>query len=196
MFFIYDDNFLTEQEIESAEKLFWSGNIHFRFGQNASPKIDNNTGVVDTKVGDVSFFTTDLQPDNVEAQMFFNIIRKFTKKHGVEFESFKRLKLNIMTPTIEGSSKTLYPHVDYNEPHYIFLYYPSNSDGDTIIYNEMHNPDTITESVTVNKRITPKRGAAFIVDGRHFHSITTPSKYPFRGVVNSNLNIKEWPNLQ
>jgi len=193
MFFVYDDDFLTEQEIQSVENIFWSGSIGFRFGKNASPKIDGNTGVVDTKVGDVSFFTTDLKNDSIEAQPFFNIIRKFTKKHGIEFDSFKRLKLNIMTPTIERSSKTLYPHIDYNEPHYIFLYYPSNSDGDTIIYNEMHDPKQITELVTINKSITPKRGAAFIMDGRYFHSITTPSENPFRGVVNSNLNIKSWP---
>lgn len=193
MFFIYDDSFLTEEEIEAAEEQFWHKDIQFSFGRKASPTVDGNTGVVDTKVGDVSFFTTNLQNDDPSAQIFFDIIRKFTKKHGIEFDGFKRLKLNIMTPTVEGTQKTLYPHIDYNEPHYIFLYYPSDSDGDTIIYNERHETGFATPSVTVNKRISPKKGAAFIVDGRHFHSITTPAEHPFRGVVNSNLIIKDWP---
>lgn len=192
MFFIYDDSFLTNEEVDAVEKIFWHSNLPFKFVKNASPKVKGNTGVVDIKIDDVSFFTTDLNQDEQGSQIFFDIVKKFTKKHGIEFDDFKRVKLNIMTPTVERISKTLYPHIDYNEPHYIFLYYPSDSDGDTIIYNEMYSGDVV-ESVTINKRITPKRGSAFIVDGRYFHSITTPSEYPFRGVVNSNLTIKNWP---
>lgn len=193
MFFIYDDNFLTEEEIEAVEQKFWHGNIPFNFLKNASPRVDGNTGVVDIKIEDVAFFTVNLNENHEDSQIFFNIVKKFTEKHSIQFDSIRRVKLNIMTPTVERSQKTLYPHIDYNEPHYIFLYYPSDSDGDTIIYNERHNSAHITPSVTVNKRITPKRGAAFIVDGRHFHSITTPSEHAFRGVINSNLTIKEWP---
>jgi hypothetical protein len=195
MFFIYDDNFLTDQEINTIEEQFWNLDIGFRFVKNASPKVDNNTGVVNTKVSDVAFFTNDLDKNDPKTKLFFDMIKKFTDKHSIEFDGFKRLKFNIMTPTVERSQKTLYPHIDYNEPHYIFLYYPSDSDGDTIIYNEMHNNNYITPSVTINKRITPKKGSAFIVDGRYFHSITTPSEHPFRGVINSNLYIKDWPSI-
>lgn len=192
MFFIYDDNFLTDEEIDALEQKFWSTDVPFYFGKNASPKVEGNTGVVDIKIHDVSFFTTNLDKDNPKTKIFFDLVYKFTQKHNIEFEDFRRVKLNIMTPTIERTQKTLYPHIDYNEPHYIFLYYPSDSDGDTIIYNEMYS-GRIINSVTINKQIKPKRGAAFIVDGRYFHSITTPSEYPFRGVVNSNLTIKSWP---
>lgn len=192
MFFVYDEDFLTEEEIATLEDHFWHKNIPFSFVKNASPRVDGNTGVIDIKVEDVSFFTADLKEDDLKSKVFFDLIRKFTEKHGIDFEDFRRVKLNIMTPTIDRSQRTLYPHVDYNEPHYIFLYYPSDCDGDTIIYNEMYSGRMI-ESATVNKRITPKRGAAFIVDGRYFHSITTPSENPFRGVVNSNLTIKAWP---
>ena len=192
MFFIYDDNFLTEEEIQAVDDLFWHNHIPFKFVKNASPVVEGNTGVVDIKIDDVSFFTCDVKEDDEKYRLFFDIVRKFTEKHGIDFEGFRRVKLNIMTPTVERTQKTLYPHIDYNEPHYIFLYYPSDSDGDTIIYNEMYSGKKV-DSVSINKRITPKRGSAFLVDGRHFHSITTPSEHPFRGVVNSNLTIKSWP---
>ena len=195
MFFIYDDDFLTEEEIQAVETRFWHSNIPFRFVKNASPVVKDNTGVVDIKIQDVSFFTVEVSQDQPESKIFFDIIKKFTEKHGIEFEGFRRVKLNIMTPTVERSQKTLYPHIDYNEPHYIFLYYPSDSDGDTIIYNETYSGNFVKEA-TISKRITPKHGAAFIVDGRHFHSITTPSEHAFRGVINSNLTINSWDALK
>jgi hypothetical protein len=129
MFFIYDDSFLTEEEVDAVEERFWHSNMPFKFVKNASPKVDGNKGVVDIKIDDVSFFTTDLNEDEPNSQLFYDIVKKFTEKHGIEFDSFRRVKLNIMTPTVDGTQKTLYPHIDYNEPHYIFLYYLSDSDG-------------------------------------------------------------------
>ena len=37
---------------------------------------------------------------------------------------------------------------------------------------------------------TPKRGAAFVVDGRHFHAITPPREHSVRSVINANLLVE------
>lgn len=70
------------------------------------------------------------------------------------------------------------PHVDITTPHLIGLYYVNDSDGDTIIYQETYNPmfnaDILPESLTVVRKITPKKGRIVIFNGSHYHSSSQP----------------------
>jgi hypothetical protein len=83
------------------------------------------------------------------------------------------------------------PHVDMFTPHYTFLYYVNDSDGDTFIFNEKF--DTFKENnqypnnFSLLKRFNPKRGNAIMFNGLHYHSSSTPVNHDSRIAININL---------
>lgn len=82
------------------------------------------------------------------------------------------------------------PHIDLYEPHWVFLYYVIDSDGDTIIYDyKSKNKDDIPyfEDIKEIKRITPKQGRVVVFDGAHWHTAEQPRKNK-RCIINFNVN--------
>jgi hypothetical protein len=80
-------------------------------------------------------------------------------------------------------------HVDCEVPHIVGLLYISDSDGDTVIYDQEHpmntvskEPDILTEQI----RISPKSNRLVIFDGYHFHSSSAPTEHATRYVINFN----------
>lgn len=63
------------------------------------------------------------------------------------------------------------------------LYYVNESDGDTFIFNEMFNNECI-DSLTVNKRISPKRGECVLFDSTYLHAGSPPRMHEYRMVIN------------
>lgn len=83
------------------------------------------------------------------------------------------------------------PHTDWEFPHYTFLYYANDSDGDTILFNEMRDVRNKSEhqhdEFTIKKRIMPKRGRAIIFNGLYYHSSSQPQYHDSRIVINMNF---------
>jgi hypothetical protein len=83
------------------------------------------------------------------------------------------------------------PHTDWDFPHYTFLYYVNDSDGDTILFNELRdarNSDTYQyDEFTLFKRVTPKRGRAILFNGMYYHSSSQPQNHHSRVILNINF---------
>jgi hypothetical protein len=188
--FIYDDNFLTEEEIIEIEKMFWSQEITWRYWEHTQNNDVNHVGVVNTGVADVPYFSFSMKEtqDSYQCEISKKIIETFCKKHNINYRSISRIKFNI-TPSVKNA-QTLYPHVDRASRHLVFLYYVNDSDGETFLYNETFNNTKFEPPLTIMQKVKPKRGAAFIVDGSHFHSITPPEETSLRGVINANLHFE------
>ena len=107
-----------------------------------------------------------------------------------------RLKFNMLfnnKDIIKNKHNT--PHVDdvnntINQDVYTLIYYVSDSDGDTVIFNEQLNSKPI-KKLSVYKKITPKKNKAIIFKGSYFHASTNPLKFENRIVMNVNLIKKE-----
>ena len=87
--------------------------------------------------------------------------------------------------TVATSEQVIHdPHVDINEiPNITTIYYVSDSDGDTVIYNETQKSD----NYTVMDTITPKKNRLLIFDGSHYHTGHSPMKHQNRVLINSNF---------
>ena len=106
-------------------------------------------------------------------------VRMNIKKINVlQGRSFLQFPLNLKDKTVDT------PHVDLQQEHLVALYYVCDSDGDTIIYNERHEP--ADKVYTVKQRVTPKQGRMVLFDGSLYHTAEQP-EHNVRCVVNYNL---------
>ena len=98
------------------------------------------------------------------------------------FEGFNKAGINVdflwqsrtfKTPPSDINDPE-YIHVDSHSYHWVCLYYPHDSDGDTVFFNEKWPDVTMDNAPTTNfteyTRVTPKKGRAVIFDGTRFHS--------------------------
>lgn len=103
-----------------------------------------------------------------------------------------RVKANLQTQ-LNGSTPDNYnmPHIDPgcgegNKINWIFLYYVTDSDGDTFIFNETAE-DGIPAKLTIKNRITPKANSGVIFRDNIYHASSNPIKYKKRININFNL---------
>lgn len=85
--------------------------------------------------------------------------------------------------TVANGAKILHePHVDLNQKNVTTIYYVSDSDGDTVLYNEK----TESEKYTIMNTITPKKNRLVVFDGSHYHTGHSPMNHSNRILINSN----------
>ena len=103
-----------------------------------------------------------------------------------------KLKSNLQVPT-PNPNKHLHntPHIDIedNIPNaYTLIYYVNNSDGDTIIFNEIYNRSP-NKNFTISQRIPPKMGKAVIFPIHQFHCGSNPINTRARIIINYNFQL-------
>ena len=118
--------------------------------------------------------------------LFLPMLEDVCKKMNVENvnvlqgRSFLQFPLNLKDRTVDT------PHVDlYRREHFVALYYVCDSDGDTIIYNERHEP--ANKEYTIKQKVTPKQGRVVLFDGWLMHTAEQPINN-VRCIVNYNLD--------
>lgn len=82
------------------------------------------------------------------------------------------------------------PHVDGFGEHKTAIFYITDSDAETIVYNEklLNETDYVNfDSLTIKKRIVPKENRLLIFDGQHLHTGHSPSKSTKRILLNINM---------
>lgn len=77
-------------------------------------------------------------------------------------------------------------HTDFDEPHIVALYYPHDTDGDTVFFDSKENAKEIF-------RVSPSRGTMVLFDGSIHHASSNPVSHDIRMVINFNF-VGKWPN--
>lgn len=190
--FIYDDNFLSLEQIlelsQSVTKdnkdIIWHA-LKGTTDIKQYPEIKNSNMTVSEDgqtVHAASFNETRLSEIH---DLGSNILHIFAKKHGIEIKEILRIKANILSKT-EKQDHIHPPHVDMTIPHLVLLYYVNDSDGDTVMFDQKYCAEE-TPTLTVNKTIAPKAGAAILFDGLTYHSSSSPKNTEERIVLNINF---------
>tara|TARA_R110000787_G_scaffold170141_4_gene282833 strand:- start:183 stop:710 length:528 start_codon:yes stop_codon:yes gene_type:complete len=100
------------------------------------------------------------------------IITPHTKNSIIQCRSFLQFPLNLKKYGTEYDS----PHRDSSFPHTVYLYYVTDSDGDTLFL----------KNSKVVKKITPKQGRLVIFDGDIEHTAKQPQD-DVRCVINFDI---------
>jgi hypothetical protein len=130
---------------------------------------------------------------SVHYDFFRSILEFFLEKTGIQITNLLRIRLRYTHKGKDHSyEKYAAPHVDFNSnnPYSTFVYYVNDSDGDTIIFDKIFNPDeeeynpVIAEPLTELVRITPKKGSGIYFNGHRYHAGNFPIEYSSRIVIN------------
>jgi hypothetical protein len=98
------------------------------------------------------------------------------------------IRVRVGMNTFVSNKETIHiPHVDYHEPHKVLLYYVNDSDGDTIMYNEVFSGEKNKKNFSIKEKISPKQGRAVLFDGLRYHSSSAPVNNTRRIAVNINF---------
>jgi hypothetical protein len=98
-----------------------------------------------------------------------------------------RMKVNLTIPFIGSTAYSIgIPHVDLPEEskYKTVIYYVTNSDGNTILFNETNG---YSGPLTIKHISTPQRGKAIIFNGNTLHAACPPISNQTRIVLNINI---------
>ena len=104
-----------------------------------------------------------------------------------------RVKLGIVFSRLNKEASIINNcHVDWNIPHITQLYYVTDSNAPTYLYNEKQEPDKEGyhspkhEDLTVMEVSEHKANSCIFFDGLHYHASSSPEPFDIR--VNININ--------
>lgn len=167
------------------------------FGPGTTPQyVDKNI------TDDVGFFHMAFDGDYYSPyyDFFRTILEFFAEKAGIRVGQLLRIRLRY-THKGQGHTEGKYapPHVDFNtgNPYNTLVYYVNDSDGDTIIFDRIFNPENETYDPVFSEplpelvRITPKKGSGLFFNGHRFHAGNYPINNSSRIVINFDFEIKK-----
>jgi hypothetical protein len=107
------------------------------------------------------------------------ILKLFLESINATCSKVFRIKINIQEKAENyGEDKYLTPHVDMNLMHNVLIYYPIDSDGDTLLFEKTDATWKIVE------RVQPKQGRFLLFSGDQHHSARPPTISESRIVIN------------
>lgn len=171
--------------------------VHSPYSTYSDTKISEKFRANDPNIfpNDISSFSHTIYSDlhgTVNKSDFYSLFARLptaiSKKFNVNVS--KVLKMNIRLTTPDVSLKEYYgiPHVDFTEHPQgkTIIYYINDSDGDTILFNEMYKDKFDFSKKTVSQRVSPKRGRAVMFDMNRYHAATRSTVGP-RAIININF---------
>jgi hypothetical protein len=188
------DNAIPESYQNAIEQIVRNSEWNWKFNQETDVQYSADTGgnsgfVITDKTLQTTqmvhlLYTCDAGKKSDVFLFFMPIVYFVESKTGAELKRLIRAKVNMMTPNPE-MREGFYnlAHVDATTPNTVLIYYPFDSDGDTVIFNEKYTDENV-QSLTEKGRVTPKKGRIVLFDGAHFHTSTNPTKNEYRSVIN------------
>jgi hypothetical protein len=157
----------------------------------------NNQNAPQIMKGDKNSYESDqlvhmLYTENAKRSPFFDIVVTFfyflEEKTGILVDGIERIKFNMLLKRDHADDTYNTPHIDVPETNFkSLLYYVSDSDGDTFIFNEKF---TEKKDLTVRKRVSPTKGKAVVFDSNTWHASSNPTKHSNRVVLNLIFSVK------
>jgi len=157
----------------------------------------NNQNAPQIMKGDANSYESEqlvhtLYAENAKRSPFFDIVVTFfyflEEKTGIVVDGIERIKFNMLLKKGIGDDAYNTPHIDVPDANYrSLLYYVTDSDGDTFIFNEKFDHK---KALTVRKRVSPAKGKAVVFDSNTWHASSNPRVHANRIVLNCVFSVK------
>lgn len=182
------DNLVSESYADKLENLckqlpwYWYENI-----SGSIKSLSEDVSTEGFQYGFSHLAMMDGEKRSPELENFMPLVYFMEEKLGIKVNQIYRVRVALNTWT--GLETTHHAHVDMEIPHKVLLYYVNDSDGDTVMYNEMHDLDKEDPGIyTLKEKITPKKNRAVVFDGWRYHSSSKPTNVAGRFIVNIDFN--------
>lgn len=185
MFFKVIDNVVSKKYQDGLEATFYGKNFQWKCNSNLAGGNEGYQFGLTHQLIDRFEYTSNCT-DYVTPLSY-----EISEKSGVDFEKIYNIRTFLQVPMGSKKEHDIF-HVDVVFPHYVFLYYVNDSDGDTIILNKRYvqdGNDFLQEgdySEFVLEKVSPKKGRVVVFDGFLFHTAGIPKNNP-RCVINYNV---------
>jgi hypothetical protein len=185
IFEIYD-NIVPEFYQEILKKEIFSPNFPWYYNPTNVPA--NENAVAEPGIDYPDQFThpviwENMSPDREAFNIINPILLFFQKETGTTINNIARIKLNLLNQ--HPYPPTNPAHTDNtNTDVKTLLYYVNDSDGDTVLYNQVWGDDL---PLTECKRITPKQGRLILFNATRWHASTNPVNTKARSIININF---------
>jgi hypothetical protein len=123
------------------------------------------------------------------------LIVSFQNQMQSKIKYSQRIKTNLLMK--QDGPHLQVPHIDDTDfitsvPNRVgkktLLYYVNGGDGDTVLYNEYYDGETLG-LITRQQTVTPKKGRAVIFDSHQIHSGCCPAVSDYRMIINCVFGI-------
>ena len=160
----------------------WEFTEGISVAREGDPKIyyGFSSGVVDEDAPEEYLFEKGFQ---------IQFIKQLNEKIKQRFNLDKVIRCRLDMTTYRGDREiTFGPHIDCDREHTTSIFYLTDSDAPTIIYNEKRFCGEIPKDIvlTEKQRIIPKENRLVVFPGNHIHTGMCPVKYSHRILINTN----------
>ena len=177
---IYDD-IIPKNLINEVENIIIKKDIISWYYKNNISGVDNSNYVgFSHGLYNIAKKTIDYE----FSSFFLQILYRLSFHLNLNIKTILQSRLFLQTPTLISKPMLEGIHTDIPFPHWVCLYYITDSDGDTIFFND--NEEEI-------KRVSPKKGRIVFFDGTLKHCASIPSKSS-RIVLNTNFIGERFDN--
>jgi|TARA_B100000085_G_C18491447_1_gene491468 hypothetical protein len=118
-----------------------------------------------------------------------NLVKQLNDKVKDYFNFKQVIRSRLDMTTYRGDNEIIFgPHIDCDREHMTSIFYVTDSDAPTIIYNEKRFCGDVPKDMilTEKQRVMPKQNRLVVFPGNHIHTGMCPIKYPMRILVNTN----------
>lgn len=171
-------NCISQQFVDFIDKELTSTNIQWGYSLNVT-----NDKIQTHKPG---FSNSPFSNNNIYNTAYwflYPLLLEAANKNNFFVERLLRIRIGAYVNRNTKEINNI--HTDNEEPHIVALYYPHDSDGETVFFDSMNGKKEIL-------RVAPERGTIVFFDGNILHSSSNPVEHDIRITVNYNF-VGVWP---
>ena len=184
------DNFISQKYFEMMQNEILDGDHIWKYRDNITKHSSEDPG--EESLFDFGFSHEILFEDKKIYSHLHPFMASFYADLLLETDTQNLLRCRLDMTTCTPGDYTHPPHVDFYCPHIASVFYLTDSDGETILYNERANTEeefyeTDFSTLTEMTRVKPKENRMLIFDGTYLHTGQSPSEYKRRVLINTDL---------
>lgn len=184
------DDIVPQQTQDNIENLITSNKFPWFYQSEMEYNVTNltNSGITPT-VGFIHPFWLKGKDNSTFSKFSLPPLNYLLDSEGLVLDKIIRIKTNLLLQVNNYTNDSFgIPHIDEVDKHYVAIYYVNDCDGDTFIFNEdIHFKGS---EVTLNKRVSPKKGRILFFEGNRYHCASNPMKSHARFIINYTFTLK------